>query len=572
MTTNRLPRNAGNPFIVIATAVMRNPNLRAIEKVILTNLIGLPDGWQPCAKALAKLIGEGVAAVQRAIAGLIKKGYLVCHSIRDKKGRFLEWAWTINEASNPPSEDSNFDIYGHVVTFDRPESASANLRAAAKNKRKQAQEPRAKSKAETSTVSDFCPDMDFPELDNSGGSNIDIRSNDPKEFERESVCVNNEELQSEENPEQAEVFPLEVDKEEEEKQVEIFHNLSTKTESEASAETRDWIKGSATAEVAPEVEVGYFNEEVASKVELAYFDEEVANYDQAELLEFKAQLEELGKQLGKRNPVAWAYTIIKNLGKTPCTYWEDFKAGRALGASEQQEWEIAPGVPCQVAVQCLEQDYLGKQGATPTEASMKAARTIANPSVMKQIWETMKNRVLYQKRKFDEQKAMGIENPATLDPWMTPRAKANMQDVSIALTEMQAALPAVLQPARYEVEQVLLPEPPVEEEDSDFDWPTVEPKVETEVDKSSEPVVEAGDRTIPVQIKAQIAKTLNKFSNRQTKKKAILEANLIELSAELGVSVAELPISQKQPEPASSSEGGTATYLANLEIAATDVW
>ena len=377
----------------------------------------------------------------------------------------------------------------------------------------------------------------------------------PQYIERESACVNNEEFLPEENTQQAEVFDLEVNREKKEFQTETFHNPLTKAESDASAETKNLKECSGAAEFALEVEV-------ASKVEPGCANEEVAGYHQAELLEFGSQLAELGKQLGKRNPVAWAYTIVKNLGNTPCVYWEDFKAGRVLGVSEQQEWEVAPGVPCQVAVQCLEQDYLGKQGATPTEASMKAARTIANPSVMKQIWETMKNRVLYQKRKFDEQKAMGIENPATLDPWMTPRPRAKMQDVSIALAEMQAALPAVLQPARYEAEQVLLPEPPVEEEDSDsdFDWPTVGS------------VAEASDRTIPAQIKAQITKTLNKFSNRQTKKKAILEANLIELSAELGVAVTELPINRKQPEPVSSSEGGTATYLANLEIAVGDVW
>ena len=205
MTTNLLPRNAENPFIVISSRLMRNPDLRAIEKVVLTTLIGLPEGWQPCAKHLAKLTKEGVYAIQGAIAQLKEKGYLVCHSIRDKNGRFSEWAWTINEAPNLPDADCNLDVYGHVVTFDRPESASNNLRKAAKNKGKKAQQQPAKSKAETPTVSDFYPDLDFPELGNCDKSNIDT-SNIQKILEREGAFEKDEIISEEEKEDQTQEF------------------------------------------------------------------------------------------------------------------------------------------------------------------------------------------------------------------------------------------------------------------------------------------------------------------------------------------------------------------------------
>ncbi len=275
-------------------------------------------------------------------------------------------------------------------------------------------------------------------------------------FEREGAFEKNEIVFQEEKENQTEEFSQEIeDRSPEPVQEVICTPVNEEEDFWLNQKIEKLDRVSATVESAEaNVEVAYGKaESVHSKVE---------SVSDLELTEFNNRLIALGNCLGKRNPVAWAYTIVKNLGNKPCVYWEEFKAGVSLGTSEQREWEIAPGIPCQIAVQCLEQDFLGKPGETPQGAALKAARAIANPSFMKQIWETIKNRVLYQKRKWDEQRAMGIANPATLDTWMVPRPEAKREDVVIALTEMQASLPPALQPV-HQVEQVLLPKPPVDE-------------------------------------------------------------------------------------------------------------
>ncbi|MEG3880711.1 hypothetical protein QT972_25450 [Microcoleus sp. herbarium7] len=389
-------------------------------------------------------------------------------------------------------------------------------------------------------------------------------------------------------------------------------------------------------------------ESAKAKVEFAYSKVVSApECDENELKEFQEQLKAYGVKSGKKNPSGWAYTIAHNMTRygVPSPYWDEFKAGVAIGTGDRREWESEPGVPCEAVLQCLKERFLSKAGTTPAEAAIQVGRQLESPRQMEILWQAIKDRVVFLRDECRRLAKVGVQYPA-LDPWLTPKRKASSEDAvsalqelhqyqtpqlqlcqpetltiaseefrretqgrlnalttvtesctapelelseeecraniatlsamyrdgkkleqtkakierAIALTEMQAALPAALQPARYEVEQVLLPEPPVEdvateEEDPDFDWPVVEPKAE------------AG---IPAQAKAEIAKALSKFSVRRTKKQAILDANSAEVSEALGIPVSELPINKKQPIP--SSADGTAAYLASLEIVAGDVW
>ncbi len=379
MTTNLLPRNAENPFIVISSRLMRNPDLRAIEKVVLTTLIGLPEGWQPCAKHLAKLTKEGVYAIQGAIARLKEKGYLVCHSIRDKNGRFAEWAWTINEAPNLPNADSKLDVYGHVVTFDRPESASTNLRKTAKNKGKKAQQSRVKSKAEMPAVRGFYPDLGNPELGNCDRSNID-RSNIQEILEREGTFEKNEIVFEKEKENQAQEFGQEVeDRSPEPVQKVICTPVNQKKDLWVNQEIEKLDQFSATVEFADhKVEAAY------SKVESA------SDYDKNELREFQEQLKAYGVKSGKKNPSGWAFTIARNMTRygVPSPYWDEFKAGVAIGAGDRREWESDPGVPCEPVIQCLTEKFLAKPGTTPAEAALQVGRVLVSPRLMDTLWQT----------------------------------------------------------------------------------------------------------------------------------------------------------------------------------------
>lgn len=254
--------------------------------------------------------------------------------------------------------------------------------------------------------------------------------------------------------------------------------------------------------------------------------------DPDSLREFQVQLENLGKHLGRKSPVAWAYAIVKNLSANKlCTYWEEFKAGMPLGASEQKEWEIAPGVACTIAIQCLEQDYLSRPGTTPQEAALKAARTIARPKEMAAVWESIKAQVMFRRSEWQRQSAIGVQSPV-LDSWMVPKPSVSMEEVAIALIEIQSALPVAL-----------LPAVPVAE--------LAESAIgETTTDDTAAIVTAA---------KAKISAVLSKFA-RPTKRVATLAANMVAVKSGI-ISPAKTPTS-----------GGLADYLFQTEIADEEIW
>ena len=237
--------------------------------------------------------------------------------------------------------------------------------------------------------------------------------------------------------------------------------------------------------------------------------ESAKNWNETELREFQSQLEDLGKRLGRKSPVAWAFTIVQNLQSgTPCTYWEEFRAGVPLGTSEQREWETAPGVPCAIAIQCLEADFLSRPGTTPQEAARKAAQVISRPKEMAAVWETVKARVVFQKQEWERQSALGVQTPV-VDSWLRAKPSVSVEEAAIALHQMQSALPLALQPS-----------------DESSSLPPVAETVLT-VDGSVTDVASTADE-VATAAKATIWATLSKFA-RPCKKRSILEANIAEV-------------------------------------------
>jgi hypothetical protein len=564
MPTNLAPRNAEHTFTVVSTKVTRSSELRAIEKTLLTYLIGKPNGWQPNPKQIKNEMAEGIYAIRQGLKRLKELGYLVCHAVRDKLGRFIRTDWTINEIPAPPV-DAKLDVYGNVIIFDNAKSRPKNLRQEAKTKAnsttklgiKKVHKPAPKLRSETSSGIDFDPYAENPYAGNCIGSNIDRRNTDLKILEREGGGTRAEEVPTENNSKQAEL-----------EQPQTFDTLLTKTEFEVNPKTQVLDQFSATVAFAE------------TNVAVGCSSAESATYNQAEVLEFKAQLEDLGKRLGKRNPVAWAYVIVKSLGTTPCTYWEDFKSGRVLGSFEQHEWEVVPGVPCQIAIQCLEQDYLGIPGTTQTQAALRAARTIANPAQMKIVWESMKNRVLFQKREHDRQQALGIKHPATMESWMQPRSEAKVEDVAIALQEMHANLPVALRPVQESWVQGVLPEPAVEEvivEDELAVVGVVDCGDERTIKVTPVAEVEAEvvDPDVVAAAKAKIAGVLKKFEGLQLRGKrgtSVLKANTAEVKTEIKPEIEMEPVVPATEENYSHFEG-VAGYLRELEARNEDeIW
>lgn len=479
-------------------------------------LLNLPQGWQPNAKHLSTQMREGTSAIQKAIARLKRLGYLVCRSIRDVAGRFLRSDWEINEIPTRPSR-KNMDVRGNVVTVDRGEKAPKNLRREAKQRVKSGQKLTSKSQAETLAVTTFDPYTENPYTGNpntgfSDRSNIDI-PNIHLNLERETGFG-----KQEEGEDSCEDLGLHFDK---------------KSEFCTQPEVLGLGKSSATAEFA-----------------------------ETDLNNFKSQLEDLGKKLGRRSPLGWAFRIVQNLraGKAS-TYWDEFKSGIPLGTSEQREWEIAPGVACSIAIQCLHQDYLSRPGTTPQEAALKAARTISRPNEMAAVWESIKSQVMFRRSEWQRQSELGVQSPV-LDSWMVPKAAVSVEEVAVALQEIQSALPEVLKnrsefgqgqelkALQGQAESVL-----TQIGESQLQ-PTADAVVESVLVESVISETPADDDTaaIVAAAKANISAVLRKFA-RPGKRAARLAANMVEVNCDIISS----------PMKASTS-GGLADYLLQVEV------
>jgi len=286
-----------------------------------------------------------------------------------------------------------------------------------------------------------------------------------------------------------------------------------------------------------------------------------AEFAESDLSNFKTQLEDLGKKLGRRSPIGWAFTIVQNLrdGKTS-TYWEEFRAGLPLGTSEQREWEITPGVPCSIAIQCLQQDYLSRPGTTPQEAALKAARTIARPNEMTAVWESIKSQVMFRRSEWQRQSELGVQSPV-IDSWMVPKAVVSVEEVSIALQEIQSALPEVLK-SKSELAQSQQLQALQGQEKSVLtqnDIGELLPIVSV-VAEGVGCEVDSDTAAIAAAAKAKITAMLSKFA-RPGKRATRLTANMD------GIENVVIATPVK-----ASSPGGLADYLLQIEVEDDEIW
>jgi hypothetical protein len=400
---------------------------------------------------------EGTYAISKAIQNLKAMGYLVCRSVRDSLGRFVRTDWDVHEIPQKP-EGENLDVHGNIVEFDHP-TKSRNLRREAKQKR-------VKANPKTVTVRAFDPYLENPNMGNHEGSNIDI-PNIHQNLERDSEAFN--------------VLEKEI--------------LTTEECTSISFVDRQvWTE-----------DLGYEQDGRSDKYSAT------AEFDEDELSRFKSQLEKLGKNLGRHSPLGWAFAIVQNLreGK-PSTYWDEFKAGIPLGTSEQREWEIEPGVPCSIVRECLKDYYRSKPGATDQEAAVQASRSLAKPKQMQELWQSIKERVMFLKREADRLSELGVEHSVVIDPWMKAKPEITVEEFSGAIATLQGSAGLQIEAAAEEatsVEGTAVEELPATEKTADPYAPTPESLAARERARS----------------------LLNKRFGKPTKEEEILAANIAEI-------------------------------------------
>lgn len=253
-------------------------------------------------------------------------------------------------------------------------------------------------------------------------------------LEREGAFEKNEIVFEEEKQDRTEEFSQEVkDRSPEPVQEVICTPVNEKEDFWVNQQIEKLDQFSATVESAtPKVEVAYLKaESVYASVESA------SEWDKNELKEFQEQLKAYGTKSGKKNPSGWAYTIASNMTSNgvPSPYWDEFKAGVAIGTGDRREWESEPGVPCEAVIQCLTERFLSEPGTTPAKAAIQVGGVLESPKKMETIWQTIKNRVVFLRDECRRLGKMGVEHVA-LDPWLTPKSKASSEEAISALQEL----------------------------------------------------------------------------------------------------------------------------------------
>lgn len=410
MATNHAPRNAANPFTIVSSGILRNPDLSSVECRVISILLSLPQGWQPNVKHLSTQMREGTSAIQGAITRLKQLGYLVCRSIRDVAGRFLRSDWDINEIPTPPS-GQNMDVRGNVIAVDRGKKAPKNLRREANYRVKNGQKLASKPQAETLTAATFDPYTenpytDSPNTDFREGSNIHI-PNIQISIEREA---------------RANVFENLKDEDEGQEVSQNTVNFQSVKESDSTTEPTIFEVAKCSVPSSP--------------VKRQEFYEALLTY--------------CYQRVDINSPEGYATSVIRECrSRVPeasaAMLWAEFNAGEELGSRMVPPGFRLRGVPEQVVIEAISQDYMGKVGTTQTEAARSAASQLRRLPVVAAVATAVKLQLERCIENANRQVELGVPKERAILNNLPTYAVACNEDLmpQIAAAEVTEALEAV---------------------------------------------------------------------------------------------------------------------------------
>lgn len=101
-------------FTQIPNSLLRNPNVSAKAKTILSILLSNKEGWHSCMSSFLKMMKEGKDAIQSGVQELEEYHYLLRIKYRDKKSKIWKgsfWAYT--------DTPGKFEIQEHISFLDK---------------------------------------------------------------------------------------------------------------------------------------------------------------------------------------------------------------------------------------------------------------------------------------------------------------------------------------------------------------------------------------------------------------------------------------------------------------------
>ena len=145
--------------------------------------------------------------------------------------------------------------------------------------------------------------------------------------------------------------------------------------------------------------------------------------------EFKRFWRELVKALpiiaNAHSPQGLAQVIIKQLkAGIPHTYWDDFKAGKAIGTSTMAEWEISPGVIAPKFIEYLKEKIRDAHDSNE-KALLRVSRLLKDKTTLMMFWREFKRSV--EALRQDNEKAIAEGRQPYIPVWFTDRADVSLE-------------------------------------------------------------------------------------------------------------------------------------------------
>ena len=139
-----------------------------------------------------------------------------------------------------------------------------------------------------------------------------------------------------------------------------------------------------------------------------------------------------------KNLEALVNRIVNELRQgVPHPFWDDFIAGRPIGSSTRQEWQMPDGSPHPDFIEYLAEKLIrGNNTQTREIAISEALRIAKDPETARFFWKECKVSLVNAKARTERARALGVSNPVT-PTWTHERVEPTVEEAAAASMEIK---------------------------------------------------------------------------------------------------------------------------------------
>ena len=139
-----------------------------------------------------------------------------------------------------------------------------------------------------------------------------------------------------------------------------------------------------------------------------------------------------------KNLEALVNRIVNELKQgVPHPFWDDFIAGREIGSSTRQEWQMSDGSPHPDFIEYLAEKLIkGNNTQTREIAIAEALRIAKDPETARFFWKECKITLVNAKARTERERALGVSNPVT-PIWTHERVEPTIDEAAAASMEIK---------------------------------------------------------------------------------------------------------------------------------------